>query len=310
MKIAICGSYAFDVIMNFNDSFKHHILPDKVHMLNVAFLVPELRREFGGCAGNIAYNTNLLGLEAIPVATVGFDFDSYLSWLHECGITSRAITTLEDHYTAQAYITTDQEDNQITAFHPGAMSEAHMNNVLDSHPDIAIVSPDGKEAMITHAQRLADAGVPFIFDPGQGLPMFDSEELLSFIKQASWIVVNDYESELLQTKTKLTLAEITVKVEALIVTKGAEGSELHTSTGVHMVPGVTATEVVDPTGCGDSFRAGVLYALTHELSLKVGLRLGNIIGSIKVAHKGTQNHHFTLAELTEIYQREYGETLM
>ena len=310
MKIAVCGSYAYDVIMNFHDSFKNHIFPDKIHMLNVAFLVPELRREFGGCAGNITYNLNLLNLNAQPVATVGSDFLEYEKWLHRCNIITDSIQVLQEEYTAQAYITTDVENNQITAFHPGAMSMAHTNNVMGLAPALAIVSPDGKEAMITHAKHLNENNIPFIFDPGQGLPMFDKTELLDFISKATWLVVNEYEAEMLQVKTGLTNTEISNQVKAMIVTKGAKGSELYADNKHSTVPPVQASKVVDPTGSGDAFRAGILYALANNLDLIQGMRLGNIIGSIKVASTGTQNHMFDINQLQQIYYTEFAESLL
>jgi adenosine kinase len=309
MKIAICGSYAYDIIMNFHDKFKNHILPDKVHMLNVAFLVPTLRREFGGCAGNIAYNCNLLGLNSYPIATVGSDFSPYQNWLNKCEINTNFIQTLSNEYTAQAFITTDEDDNQITAFHPGAMSDAHNNSVMECLPDIAIVAPDGKFAMIKHAKDLSDNQVPFVFDPGQGLPMFDKDELITFINQASWVVVNDYEAELLKVKTGLELEQIAEKVQALIITKGEEGSEVYADGAITKIAPVKAKEVVDPTGCGDSFRAGILFGLVHNFDIIKATKLANLIGSIKVAHQGTQNHFFNLHTIKELFLAEFGEEL-
>lgn len=290
-KIAICGSYAFDSIMNFHDKFKNHILPDKTHMLNVAFLVPDMRREFGGCGGNIAYNANLLGLDVTPVATVGSDFTPYMDWLKKCNIETSFIKIIENQYTGQAFITTDEDDNQITAFHPGAMGESHTQNIVDTGCGLGIVSPDGKFGMIKHAKDFADNEIPFIFDPGQGLPMFDKSELLEFIHQATWICVNDYEAEMLSRTTELSLNEIASNVEALIVTKGSEGCEILKSDETISVKGEKPQEVLDPTGCGDSFRAGILYGIIHNWSLEKSCELANTIGSIKVAHRGTQNHN-------------------
>ena len=289
-KIAICGSYAFDTIMNFHDKFKNHILADKTHMLNVAFLVPNIRREFGGCAGNIAFNAKLLGLDITPIATVGDDFTPYFEWLKKCDINTDFITTIKGQYTGQAFITTDEDDNQITAFHPGAMGEAHIQSVMDIKPDLAIVSPDGKFGMMKHAKDLFDNQVPFIFDPGQGLPMFDKAELLDFISQATWICVNDYEAEMLSRTTDLSLSEIATQVEAFIITKGGEGCEVLTNDETIKIAPTKAVAVLDPTGCGDSFRAGVLYGIVNGWDWQKTCELANKIGSIKVASLGTQNH--------------------
>jgi adenosine kinase len=226
----ICGSYAFDSIMVFHDQFKNHILPDKVHMLNVSFLVPTMRKEFGGCGGNIAYNLHLLGANSVPMATVGEDFTPYMNWMESHHMNTTHIKVIEGTYTGQAFITTDMNDNQITAFHPGAMSESHQNQVSNaSVADIGIVSPDGRDGMIEHAKQFADSNIAFIFDPGQGMPMFSGEELTAFIKQANYVAVNDYESQMLQEKTNLDLATIASMVDALIITKGAKGSEIHTN---------------------------------------------------------------------------------
>ncbi|MBT5286895.1 MAG: carbohydrate kinase family protein, partial [Candidatus Thioglobus sp.] len=249
----ICGSYAFDSIMVFHDHFKNHILPDKVHMINVSFLVPTMRKEFGGCAGNIAYNLHLLGANSIPMATVGEDFAPYLSWMERHHMNTTHIKVIEDAYTGQAFITTDMDDNQITAFHPGAMGESHQNKVSDaSNADIGIVSPDGRDGMIEHAQQFHEAQIPFIFDPGQGLPMFSGEELITFIEQATYVAMNDYESQMLQDKTELDLATLASKVEAFIVTKGGEGSEIYSSGEVINIAPAKADATQDPTGCGDA----------------------------------------------------------
>jgi adenosine kinase len=305
----ICGSYAFDSIMLFKDKFKNHILPDKVHMLNVSFLVPTMRKEFGGCAGNIAYNLHLLGANSLPMATVGSDFSPYLAQMKKNKINTAYIKILPEHYTGQAFITTDMDDNQITAFHPGAMSESHQNNVDDAHKntpvDLGIVSPDGKEGMIAHAKQFVKLGVPFVFDPGQGLPMFDKEELLNFIQQASYIAVNDYESQLLQDKTGLKLEAIAEQVEALIVTKGAQGSEIYAHSTLLEIPPAPAQKVQDPTGCGDAYRAGLLYGIMHQMDWETTGRLAGLLGAIKIAHLGTQNHFFTLDEIKQQYQENY-----
>jgi adenosine kinase len=309
MTALICGSYAYDSIMVFQDYFKNHILPDKIHMLNVSFLVPDMRREFGGCAGNIAYNLNLLGGDVLPMATVGTDFDSYAQWLAICGISSQHIRVVEGHYTGQAFITTDQDDNQITAFHPGAMSHSHLNKVADaSQISIGIVSPDGRDGMIEHARQFHEAGIPFIFDPGQGMPMFGEQELKTFIQQCTWLTVNDYELQMLLDKTGMTPAEISAQVEALIVTRGGEGSEIIAGdTSIH-IPVVPASEIVDPTGCGDAFRGGLLYGLMNELDWEVTGRIASLMGSIKIAHHGTQNHSFTLDEFKDQFKSVFRTT--
>ncbi|EEZ80285.1 MAG: sugar kinase [uncultured Candidatus Thioglobus sp.] len=306
----ICGSYAFDSIMVFHDHFKNHILPDKVHMINVSFLVPTMRKEFGGCAGNIAYNLHLLGANSIPMATVGEDFAPYLSWMERHHMNTKHIKVIEDAYTGQAFITTDMDDNQITAFHPGAMGESHQNKVSDaSNADIGIVSPDGRDGMIEHAQQFHEAQIPFIFDPGQGLPMFSGEELITFIEQATYVAMNDYESQMLQDKTGLDLATLASKVEAFIVTKGGEGSEIYSSGEVINIAPAKADATQDPTGCGDAYRAGLLFGIMNDLSWKATGQLAGLLGAIKIAHPGTQNHSFTLADIEKLYQDNYGESL-
>ena len=307
MTALICGSMAYDTIMVFHDKFKHHILPEKVHMLNVCFLVPAMRREFGGCAGNIAYNLKLLNEEPIIMATVGHDFEPYAQWLSQCGISSRHIKVMDDHYTGQAYITTDTDDNQITAFHPGAMNYAHENAVpTDLAIRIGIVSPDGKQGMQEHAQQLLELGIPFIFDPGQGLPMFDGEELRQFLEQATYAAFNDYESELVQQKTGLSLSDIANKVEALIITRGSQGSHIYTGGECLEIPAVSAKQVLDPTGCGDAYRAGLLFGLLNDFDWAVTGRIASLMGAIKIEHHGTQNHRFTLATFKERYQHSFG----
>jgi len=307
----ICGSYAFDSIMVFHDHFKNHILPDKVHMINVSFLVPTMRKEFGGCAGNIAYNLHLLGANSIPMATVGEDFAPYLSWMERHHMNTTHIKVIEDAYTGQAFITTDMDDNQITAFHPGAMGESHQNKVSDaSNADIGIVSPDGRDGMIEHAQQFHEAQIPFIFDPGQGLPMFSGEELITFIEQATYVAMNDYESQMLQDKTGLDLATLASKVEAFIVTKGGEGSEIYSSGEVINIAPAKADATQDPTGCGDAYRAGLLFGIMNDLSWKATGQLAGLLGAIKIAHPGTQNHTFTLADIEKLYQDNYGEALL
>jgi len=310
MSALICGSLAFDTIMVFQDKFKNHILPDKLHMLSVAFLVPELRREFGGCAGNIAYNLKMLGEEPLMMATVGQDFGPYQQWLAQCAIRTDYVKVLDDQYTAQAYITTDEDDNQITAFHPGAMNEAHRNAIadVDERIQVGIVSPDGKVGMQQHAEQFVEAGIEFIFDPGQGLPMFDGAELSAFIDQASWVTVNDYEAQLMQERTGLTLEAIAEQVKALIVTQGGEGSTIYTDGGVMTIPAAPVGELQDPTGCGDAYRAGLLYGLMNDLDWATTGRIASLLGAIKIEQKGTQNHRFSLSEFKARYQQSFGQS--
>lgn len=306
MSALICGSMAYDTIMVFNDHFKNHILPDKVHMLNVSFLVPEMRRETGGCAGNIAYNLKMLGGEPKIMATVGQDFSPYAEWLKKCAIDMQHIRVIDDTYTAQAFITTDQDDNQITAFHPGAMSLAHENKISDAKGvTVGIVAPDGRDGMIEHAEQFVEAGIPFIFDPGQGLPMFDGDDLLKFIEQATWVAVNDYESEMLSQRTGKSAEEIAAMVEALIVTRGAKGSTIYTGGKQLDIPTAKADTLADPTGCGDAYRAGLLYGLMNKLEWETTGRIASLLGAIKIAHAGTQNHSFTLDEFKTRYKQEF-----
>lgn len=305
----ICGSYAFDSIMVFHDQFKNHILPDKVHMLNVSFLVPTMRKEFGGCGGNIAYNLHLLGANSIPMATVGEDFTPYMNWMEKHHMNTTHMKVVEGAYTGQAFITTDMDDNQITAFHPGAMSNSHENKVSDvSVADIGIVSPDGRDGMIEHAQQFSEAQIPFVFDPGQGMPMFSGPELITFIEQATYVAVNDYESQMLQDKTGLDLATIASMVEALIITKGGEGSEIHAAGDVIQIAPAKAQSTQDPTGCGDAYRAGLLYGIMHEMDWKTTGQLAGLLGAIKIAHLGTQNHDFDINSIEKLYQQSYSES--
>ena len=306
MSVLICGSMAYDTIMVFHDRFKNHILPEQVHILNVSFLVPELRREYGGCAGNIAYNLKLLGAEALIMATVGKDFQPYSQWLAYCGLSQEFVRVLDDSFTAQAYITTDMDDNQITAFHPGAMSFSHAN-LVPPHRGIkvGIVSPDGKEGMVEHAKQFHSAGIPFIFDPGQGMPMFNGEELLKFVELADWVTLNDYEAKLMEERTGLSPEQLAAKVKALIVTKGGDGSLIYTEGGILEIPSAKPKAVVDPTGCGDAYRAGLLYGLTEEFDWETTGRIASLLGAIKVETPGTQNHGFSLNEFKERYRENF-----
>ncbi len=307
MSALICGSLAYDTIMVFPGRFKEHILPEKVHILNVSFMVPQIRREFGGCAGNIAYNLHLLGAKGHIMATAGQDFEPYAEWIEQCGLSQRYIKKIDDEFTAQAFVTTDLDDNQITAFHSGAMNNSHENIVpRDEDIDIAIISPDGKDGMVQHAQQCHEAGIPFIFDPGQGMPMFNGDELLSFIEQATYICVNDYESELLQERTGLGVKQIAGQVEAMVVTYGSKGSVIHTDGSSIEVPAVWAGSVQDPTGCGDAYRGGLLFGLMNGLDWDVSGRIAALISAIKVAHPGTQNHTITLDAFKERFEQEFG----
>ncbi len=307
MSALICGSIAYDNIMVFEDSFKNHILPDQIHILNVSFLVPELRREFGGCALNIAYNLKLLGEEPLPMGTAGQDFEPYRAWLDEHGIRQDHIRVLDDVYTAQAYITTDLDDNQINAFHPGAMSQSHVNKVGDATGvTIGIVSPDGRDGMVEHAVQFAAADIPFIFDPGQGLPMFGGDELRQFIDQATWVTVNDYEWEMLKDRTGWAEADLRKRVKALIVTRGAEGSVIHTEDEDMKIPSAKARDVLDPTGCGDAYRAGLLFGLMRGLGWPTIGRVASLMGAIKIECHGTQNHRFSMGEFEERFEANFG----
>lgn len=307
MSALICGSYAYDTIMVFHDKFKNHILPDKVHMLSVSFLVPDMHREYGGCAGNIAYNLKMLGGEPLPMATVGSDFDLYASWMDRCNISRDHIKTYPSTYTGQAFITTDQDDNQITAFHPGAMNLSHENKVSDATGvTIGIVSPDGRDGMIQHAEQFAEAGIPFIFDPGQGMPMFDGDDLLRFTEQATWITLNDYEAQLFEERTGLSPHEIAERVEALIITRGGEGSHIYTRQHRLEIPAAPVAMINDPTGCGDAYRAGLLYGLMHDKDWETTGRIASLMGAIKVEKHGTQNHQFSREEFDARYQDAFG----
>jgi adenosine kinase len=307
MSTLICGSIAYDSIMVFEGRFADHILPHQVHILNVSFLVPDMRREFGGCAGNISYNLKLLDGEPLPMATVGSDAQPYLERLDALGISRRFIRQVENSYTAQAFITTDMDDNQITAFHPGAMTQSHLNAVPgDGSVRIAIVAAVGRDGMLQHAQQLADHGIPFVFDPGQGLPMFSGEELLWFIQRADYVAVNDYEARMLMEKTGLTLAELARKVRALIATRGAEGSEIHVNGDVLAIPVAPARRLVDPTGCGDAYRAGLLYGITNDLDWEVTGRLAAVMGSLKIEHSGGQNHAYDRVAIAQRFSEAFG----
>jgi adenosine kinase len=307
MSALICGSMAYDTIMVFHDKFKNHILPEKVHILNVSFLVPVMRREYGGCAGNIAYNLKLLDEEPLIMAVVGHDFEPYAQWLFQNSLSSQYIRNLDNNYTGQAYITTDEEGNQITAFHPGAMNFSHLNSVpTDADISIGIVSPDGKEGMQLHAEQFKELDIPFIFDPGQGMPMFSGEELLKFLDQATWVTLNDYESELMQERTGLSLEQIAERVEALIITLGGQGSKIYTGGQCIEIPPAPPKALLDPTGCGDAYRAGLLYGLINELDWESTGRIASLMGTIKIEHNGTQNHYFDMESFKLRFHENFG----
>lgn len=291
MAAVICGSLAFDTIMTFEGRFAEQILPEQLHILNVSFLVPALRRDFGGCAGNIAYGLKLLGGEPLPMATVGSDGYGYIARMQSLGISTEYVREVDETYTAQAMIMTDRDNNQITAFHPGAMMHAHVTRI-DARPDVklGIISPDGREAMVEHAAQFAAARIPFVFDPGQGLPMFDGRELAAFVDQATWVTVNDYEGKMLCERTGWTPAQISQRVEGLVVTLGHDGCEVWIRGDKTVVPAVKAHEVVDPTGCGDAWRSALLYGLEQGWTLERCALLGNQVGAIKIASRGPQNY--------------------
>jgi adenosine kinase len=316
MTTLICGSIAYDTIMVFRDRFRNHILPDKLHILNVAFLVPDMRREFGGCAGNIAYSLRMLGGDPLIMATVGDDHGPYLERMEKLGLPHEHVRRVEGTFTAQAFITTDIDDNQITAFHPGAMNHSHENSVRDAlgaasgRPNgavkLGIVAPDGREGMLRHAREFYESGVPFVFDPGQGLPMFGGEELLEFVRMADYVTVNDYEAQLLQERTGQSIEALAKLAKAFVVTLGARGAVIHTGGAAIEVPSIKPGEIVDPTGCGDAFRAGLLYGIVSGMDWQTTGRLACLIGSIKIGHRGGQNHSYTRDEIGERYRASFG----
>jgi adenosine kinase len=298
---------AYDTIMVFRDRFKNHILPEKIHILNVAFLVPDMRREFGGCAGNIAYSLAMLEGQPVIMATVGGDAQPYFERLTQLRLDATHVRRVDETFTAQAFITTDLDDNQITAFHPGAMNFSHRNSVTDAADiTLGIVAPDGRDGMLQHAREFAQAGIPFIFDPGQGLPMFNGEELAAFIDQAAYVTVNDYEGQLLQERTGQSLEALAKRVRALIVTRGAEGSTIFTAGRQLAIPSIKPRSLVDPTGCGDAYRAGLLYGIARGMDWETTGRLASLIGAIKIASRGGQNHRFDRAEIEARYKEAFG----
>ncbi|HET7669119.1 MAG TPA: carbohydrate kinase family protein [Burkholderiales bacterium] len=306
-KILITGSIAYDTIMVFPDRFKNHLLADQLHILNVCFLTPDMRREYGGTAGNIAYNLKLLGEDALLMATVGEDIAPYLDRLRKLGIGEGLLKRIPGQFTAQAFITTDLDDNQITAFHPGAMNFSHENRVTrELGAEVAIIAPDGKEGMLQHAQQCAEHGARVLFDPGQGLPMFSAGELDRFLEWADFVAVNDYEGKMLEEKTGRTLDQIARRVKALVYTLGAKGSVILTGGQRHEIPCVEAEAVVDPTGCGDAYRAGLLYGIAHGWDWPSTGKLGAVMGAIKIARRGAQNHALARDEIEARFRRAFG----
>jgi len=307
MRTLICGSIAYDTIMVFRDHFKNHILPDQIHILNVAFLVPDMRREFGGCAGNIAYSLKMLGGDPLIMATVGEDYPPYAYRLEKLRLAQTHVRQVPDTFTAQAFITTDLDDNQITAFHPGAMNFSHQNHIAQARDvGLGIIAPDGREGMLQHAREFHEAGIPFIFDPGQGLPMFNGEELMNFIRQADYVAANDYEAKLLQDRTGKSIEELSSLVKALVITQGAQGSLILVNGKAESIPAVKPAQVVDPTGCGDAYRAGLLYGIANDFDWPSAGRLASLLGSIKIAQRGAQNHQFTRDEISLRFREAFG----
>lgn len=306
MSVLITGSLAFDTIMVYPGYFKNEILPDKVHILNVSFLVPQMRREFGGCAGNIAYNLHMLGGQAVPMGCVGDDFGLYGDWMTALGLDQRYVKQISGTYTAQAYITTDLDDNQITAFHPGAMMHSH-EQVVPTEGGIAIgtVSPDGREGMLRHAEQFAGAGIPFLFDPGQGLPLFSGAELLDFVDKATYLAVNDYEAELMAERTGLSLRQLAERVDALFVTHGGKGSAIFAGGKIHDIPCAKAESLADPTGCGDAYRGGLLYGLSMGMDWETTGRIASLMGAIKIERVGPQNHRTSIEAFRERFVEEF-----
>lgn len=303
----ICGSLAFDKIMQYHGRFGDTLLADQLHRVNVSFLVPTLRTEYGGCSANIAYNLKMLGGEPLMMGTLGQDGGDYLARFEQLGLETRGIRTIGDAYTAQCFVTADQDNNQINAFHPGAMQFSHQNNVADQGAlRVAIISPDGRDGMIKHARDCAELKVPFMFDPGQQLPMFSGEELLTFIGQASYLACNDYEFEMVMDRTGLSQADIAARLDALIVTRGAEGSDIFAGGEHHRIPAVQAADVVDPTGCGDAYRAGLLFGITNDLDWPTSGRIASLLGAIKIGSQGGQNHSFTAQEFDQKFEAAFG----
>jgi adenosine kinase len=308
MRTLICGSLAFDTIMVFPDRFARHILPEQTHVLSVSFQISDMRREWGGCAGNIAYNLHALGGDPVVMGTLGTDGGTYRERLRTLGIAIDGVRVIDDAYTAQAFIITDHDDNQITAFHPGAMNRSHVVHVDDvSGIGLGIVSPDGKEGMKQHAAEFAARGIPFVFDPGQGLPLFDGQELARMIEHASYLTVNDYEAKLLADRTGWSIADIAERVDGLVVTMGGEGSIIHAGGATYAIPAVRPSAIVDPTGCGDAYRAGLLYGIANEWDWESTGNLASVMGTIKIESRGGQNHTIDRDTIALRYRDAFGE---
>ncbi len=311
MTALICGSFAYDHLMAYPGRFREDILPDQIHILNVCFVVPELRREFGGCGGNIIYNTGLLGADCLPMGTVGVDFDAYRRWLQQNGVDMRHLRVIDGVYTAQCFITTDSDNNQITTFQMGAMAYSQQNKVsMAQDISLGIVAPDGKEGMLQHAQQFAEAGIPFIFDPGQNVTVLSREELLDSFQYATWLVFNDYEWQLVEGKTGLTRASVLERVDSLIITRGGSGSVIHTGAGQIDIPPARSECALDPTGCGDAYRAGLIYGLLQGLDWETTGRIASLMGKIKVEVRGTQNHRFAQQEFTDLFKQHFGYSIL
>jgi adenosine kinase len=310
MTAMVCGSLAYDTVMVFEGRFKEHILPDQIHLLSVSFLVPRLRRNFGGCAGNIAFNLKLLGLDSQVLATVGDDFGPYETWMRRHGLSLDYVRRIDGTFTAQAFITTDLDDNQITAFHPGAMAHSGELEVpANAGISLGLVGPDSREAMVRHAEQFAAARIPFIFDVGQGLPLFGGAELARFVELADWMIVNDYEGQLVQERTGLSAAQIAARLKAYIVTRGAQGSVIHAGGESLEIPPVAVARVVDPTGAGDAYRAGIIYGLERGLNWGTTGRIASLLGAIKVEHAGTQTHGAAAADFAARFRSAFGYAL-
>ncbi|MYB35228.1 MAG: carbohydrate kinase family protein [Gammaproteobacteria bacterium] len=310
MRTLITGSIAYDTILMFGDHFANHILPDQVHIINLSLTAEGMRRDFGGCCGNIAYNLSLLGGDAIPMGTVGKDFALYRDWMHSNGIDTTHVVEVEDTYTAQAFVTTDMDNNQITAFHPGAMTDASMVDAREAgNIELAIVAPNDKQAMVQHVHTLHGSGIPFIFDPGQSIPVFSGHEMIELISIANYVCVNDYECKLISNKTGLSLASIQEMAGILVITRGANGSEIYLNGQELHVQAVNVSEVVDPTGCGDAYRSGLLYGLANRLDWETSAQLGSLMGGIKIEHSGTQNHSPTLEEIEGRFHDNFGKAI-
>jgi len=308
MRTLICGSLAFDTIMVFPDRFARHILPEQTHVLSVSFQISDMRREWGGCAGNIAYNLHALGGDPVVMGTLGSDGGAYRERLRALGIAIDGVRVIDDAYTAQAFIITDHDDNQITAFHPGAMNRSHVVHVDDvADVGLGIVSPDGKEGMKQHAAEFAARGIPFVFDPGQGLPLFDGKELAQMIEHASYLTVNDYEAKLLADRTGWSIADIAERVDGLVVTMGGEGSIIHAGGATYAIPAVRPSAIVDPTGCGDAYRAGLLYGIANEWDWEQTGKLASVMGTIKIECRGGQNHVIDRDTIALRYRDAFGE---